>query len=160
MSTVTPTGGNPNSPSSTSSVFDNKLDIAKSSKIIADYMRQTGKGAISGSELTQLANNASGSVPAEVSNAAKYLERHPEVFTAIETHDVATVDDFSGVWNLDWAADGGLAGSDVERNANTNEAISRMEEVFDYAIAKSSLITEITTNKKTEIDSTKQRPSN
>lgn len=158
MSTVTPTGGTPNMPSSGSSAFDSKLDIAKSSKIVADYMRQTGAGAIGSWDIARLASDTSGSTPKEVVDAAKYMQRHPDVFTAIETHDAPQQDGFSGIWNLDWAADGGLAGSDVERNANTNEAIARMEEVFNYAIEKSSVITEISTGKKAELDSTKQRP--
>ena len=79
--TVTPAGSGANTPKASPSAFDDKLNIAKSSKVIADYMRQTGKSAITKQELTQLANNASGKVPAEVSDAAKYMERHPDVFT-------------------------------------------------------------------------------
>lgn len=65
--------------------FDDTLNIAKSSKVVADYMRQKGKSAIAKQDLTQLASNASGKVPADV---AQYMEKHPDVFTAIETHDV------------------------------------------------------------------------
>ncbi|KIQ06522.1 MULTISPECIES: hypothetical protein [Pseudomonas] len=151
--TVSPTGGNPNTPSSSTSVFDAKLDIAKSSKTLADYMRQNGKGAITKQEVSQLANDTSGKVPSDVVEAAKYMQRHPDVFTAIETHDVAGADDLSGVWNLDWAASGGLKGT-------STEAIAKMQDTFDYAIAKSAQITEITTASKAELDSTKQRPSN
>ncbi len=151
--TVSPTGGNPNTPSSSTSVFDAKLDIAKSSKTLADYMRQNGNGAITKQEVSQLANDTSGKVPSDVVEAAKYMQRHPDVFTAIETHDVAGADDLSGVWNLDWAASGGLKGT-------STEAIAKMQDTFDYAIAKSAQITEITTASKAELDSTKQRPSN
>lgn len=151
--TVSPTGGNPNTQNSSTSVFDAKLDIAKSSKTIADYMRQNGKSAITGREISQLANDTSGKVPADVVEAAKYMQRHPDVFTAIETHDVAGADDLSGVWNLDWAASGGLKGT-------STEAIAKMQDTFDFAIAKSAQITEITTASKAELDSTKQRPSN
>lgn len=154
MSTsVTPTGGNPNTPSSSTSAFDAKLDIAKSSKTIADYMRQNGKQAITKQEVSQLANDTSGKVPSDVVEAARYMQRHPDVFTAIETHDVAGADDLSGVWNFDWAASGGLKGTPTD-------AIARMQDTFDYAIAKSAQITEITTASKAELDSTKQRPSN
>ncbi len=151
--TVSPTGGNPNTPSSSTSTFDAKLDIAKSSKTIADYMRQNGKQAITKQEVSQLANDTSGKVPSDVVEAAKYMQRHPDVFTAIETHDVAGADDLSGVWNLDWAASGGLKGT-------STEAIAKMQDTFDYAIAKSAQITEITTASKAELDSTKQRPGN
>lgn len=151
--TVTPAGSGANTPKASSSAFDDKLNIAKSSKVIADYMRQTGKSAITKQELTQLANNASGKVPAEVSDAAKYMERHPDVFTAIETHDVAGADNLSGVWNFDWAANGGMKGT-------ATDAIAKMQDTFDFAIAKSAQITEISTAKKAELDSTKQRPQN
>jgi hypothetical protein len=142
MSTpITPAGGSTSTPKSSTSAFDAKLDIARSSKIVADYMRQTGKSAITLQELAKVADNASGKVPAEVSDAAKYLARHPDV------------DNLSGVWNFDWAANGGLKGT-------ATEAIAKMQDTFDLAIAKSAQITEITTGKKAELDSTKQRPSN
>lgn len=47
---------------------------------------------------------------------------------------------------------GGSGGSDA--------AIAKMEEAFNRAIEKSAKITEITTEKKTELDATKQRPQN
>lgn len=151
--TVSPTGGNPSTQHSPSTAFDAKLDIAKSSKTIADYLRQNGKSAITRREITQLANDTSGKVPGEVIEAAKYMQRHPDVFTAIETHDVAGADDLSGVWNFDWAAEGGLKGTPTE-------AIAKMQDTFDYAIAKSAQITELATAAKSELDSTKQRPGN
>ncbi|WP_421553722.1 hypothetical protein [Pseudomonas yamanorum] len=151
--TVTPAGGGPTTQKASTSVFDDKLNISKSSKVIADYMRQSGKSAITKQELSQLASNTSGKVPADVSAAAQYMERHPDVFTAIETHDVAGADNLSGVWNFDWAANGGL-------NGTATDAIAKMQDTFDFAIAKSAQITEISTGKKAELDSTKQRPQN
>ena len=68
--TVTPAGGGPTTQKASTSVFDDKLNISKSSKVIADYMRQSGKSAITKQELSQLASNASGKVPADVSAAA------------------------------------------------------------------------------------------
>lgn len=41
-----------------------------------------------------------------------------------------------------------------------DSAIASMEAVFDQAIAKSAEITKVTTEKKTELDATKQRPQN
>ncbi|MEG5266898.1 hypothetical protein TRP66_21650 [Pseudomonas sp. JDS28PS106] len=152
-STVTPTSGNITPQNSSTSVFDDKLNIAKSSKTIADYLKQNGKSSITGQGLSDLANNKSGNVPPDVSAAAGYIQRHPDVFTAIETHDVAGADNLSGVWNFDWAASGGLDGTPTG-------AIARMQDTFDMAIEKSAKITEISTGKKAELDSTKQRPSN
>ena len=153
MSNVTPTGSGSNTPKSSSSAFDSRLDIAKSSQVVADYMRSKGKSAIHKDELNKLADNADGKVPKDVSDAAKYMQRHPDVFTAIETHDVAGADNFSGVWNFDWAANGGLKGT-------TTEALAKMQDTFDMAIEKSAKITEVTTGKKAEIDATKQRAQN
>ncbi|MFB4391403.1 MULTISPECIES: hypothetical protein [unclassified Pseudomonas] len=153
MSNIPAVGGRPNTPSSSTSNFNSSLDSAKSSKVIADYMRQNGKSAINKQELDKLADNASGNVPKDVSDAAKYMQRHPDVFTAIETHDVAGADNLSGVWNFDWAANDGLKGT-------STDAIAKMQDTFDLAIEKSAKITEITTGKKAEIDATKQRPAN
>ncbi|MFJ3526269.1 hypothetical protein ACIPO9_27660 [Pseudomonas sp. NPDC090203] len=153
MSTVSPTGNQPSSQKSSTTAFDDKLNIAKSSNIIADYMKQNGKGAITSQDLAKLASDTSGKVPADVSSAAQYMQRHPDVFTAIETHDVAGADNLSGVWNFEWAASGGL-------NGTATDAIAKMQDTFDLAIAKSAQITELTTGKKAELDSTKQRPSN
>lgn len=153
MSTVTPAGNNPAPQGNPSTAFDAKLTIAQSSKIIADYMRQTGKGAVSGKDLEALAADTSGKVPADVKAAAQYMQNHPDVFTAIETHDVAGADSYSGTWNFDWAASGGLDGTPTD-------AIARMQDTFDMAISKSAKITEISTGKKAELDSTKQRAQN
>ncbi|GGJ78111.1 hypothetical protein GCM10009304_00070 [Pseudomonas matsuisoli] len=154
MSTVAPpTNVMASQQSSSTAAFDEKLNIAKSSKALADYLKQKGKSAVNTDEMKQLATNAKGDVPAEVSSAAAYLVRHEDVFTAIETHDVAGADGLSGVWNFEWAAQGGLDGTSVA-------AIAAMTDAFDRAIAKSAQITEITTGKKTELDATKQRPSN
>jgi len=131
--------------------FDARLDIAKSSKLIADFMAATGKGAISKQDLQAMSANSG--VPADVAAAATYMLKHEDAFTAIETHDVVRKDDFSGVWNFEWAAQGGLDGTAID-------AIAKMEDAFDRAIAKSSEITEKTTIAKTELDASKQRPQN
>ncbi|RJE89477.1 hypothetical protein [Paracoccus onubensis] len=139
--------------SSVNSAFDNHLTIAKSSKVIADFMASTGRSAISKQDLQNFAGNSSGNVPSDVSAAASYLLKHEDAFTAIETHDVPQKDDYSGVWNFEWAADGGLDGTAID-------AIAKMEDAFDRAIEKSSEITEKTTIAKTELDASKQRPQN
>ncbi|RKD87174.1 hypothetical protein [Kushneria marisflavi] len=45
-------------------------------------------------------------------------------------------------------------------NTSSDAAISQLKEVFNEAIAKSAEITKVTTEKKTELDATKQRPQN
>lgn len=154
MTTVAPSSSKlPSSQTISSSAFEAKLDIAKSSKILADYMKGKGQGAINGNDLASLAKSESKEVPRDVAAAADYMTRHSDVFTAIETHDVATVDNYTGVWNFDWAAEGGLKGT-------ATEALANMQDVFDMAISKSTQITELSTIAKTELDSSKQRPQN
>lgn len=151
--TLSPANVNQVNQNTSALTFDEKLNISKSSQIMVDYMKEKGKSAINADELAALADNSSGDVPAEVSAAAAYMQRHPDVFTAIETHDVAGADGLSGSWNFEWAAEGGLAGT-------STEAIANMEESFNRAIEKSAKITELTTESKTELDATKQRAQN
>lgn len=82
--TVSPTSVNAPTQKTSTSSFDDQLNIAKSSQVLVDYLKQQGKSAINADELAQLANNSSGSVPAEVSAAASYMTRHTSVYTAIE----------------------------------------------------------------------------
>lgn len=153
MSITLPANVSPTSPTNNAASFEQKLNAAKSSEVLVEYLKENGKSAISEQELAALANNTNGNVSSEVSAAASYMVRHEDVFTAIETHDVAGADGLSGVWNLEWAAAGGLEGSSVE-------AIAAMTEAFDRAIGASAKITEITTESKTELDATKQRAQN
>ncbi|MCJ8141062.1 hypothetical protein [Falsirhodobacter halotolerans] len=153
MSISTPTTNAVPAAATQRSSFDQSLDIAKSSRIIADHMNAKGKGAVHKADLQTMAENRNGAFNADVSAAAAYMLRHDAVFTAIETHDVARKDDFSGVWNFEWAAAGGLDGT-------ATQAIASMQDAFDRAIAKSAQITEITTEAKTELDASKQRPQN
>lgn len=44
--------------------------------------------------------------------------------------------------------------------AGADTAIANMTAMFDMAIAKSAEITKVTTEKKAELDATKQRPQN
>mgnify|MGYP000989356326 CR=1 FL=1 len=133
--------------------FEQKLTISKSSQILVDYMKNNGKSAINASELTKLANNTTNNVPSDVSAAAAFMQRHPDVYTAIETHDVPGADGLSGVWNFEWAAKGGLDGTTID-------SIATMQDTFDRAIQLSAKVTEITTESKASLDATKQRPQN
>lgn len=151
--TLPPTGTTSPSQNTYTARFEENLNTAKSSQILVDYLKEKGKSAINADELSELANNQTGDVPSDVSAAAAYMVRHTDVYTAVETHDVPGADGLSGVWNFEWAAGGGLAGSSVE-------AIAAMTDAFDRAITKSAQITEITTDKKTGLDATKQRANN
>lgn len=43
---------------------------------------------------------------------------------------------------------------------SSTDAIDQLKEVFNQAIEKSAEITKVTTEKKTQLDATKQRPQN
>lgn len=150
MSTVTPTGNSPaNQPSSFSS-FEDQLTVAQSSKILADYVKNHGV-AVWKSDLEALAKDTSGDTPAEVSAAASYMLSHPDVYTAIETLDNPKADGLSGHWNFQDAANGALGSTGT---------MADLKDVFDRAIKSSAEITKLTTEKKTGLDATKQRPQN
>ncbi|WP_110598643.1 MULTISPECIES: hypothetical protein [Salinicola] len=150
MSTVTPTGNSPaNQPSSFSS-FEDQLTVARSSKILADYVKDHG-GAVWKSDLEALASDTSGNTPPEVSAAASYMLSHPDVYTAIETLDNPNADGLSGHWNFQDAANGALGSTGT---------MADLKDVFDRAIKSSAEITKLTTEKKTGLDATKQRPQN
>ncbi|MBB2971430.1 hypothetical protein [Mesorhizobium sp. RMAD-H1] len=151
--TLSPIGQNPAVQNFSTSKFEENLNIAKSSQILVDYLKGNGKSAINADELSKLASNPGGDAPADVSAAAAYMLRHPDVYTAIETHDVAGADGLSGFWNFEWAAQGGLSGTSIE-------AVAMMSDAFDRAITKSAQVTEITTDKKAGLDASKQRAQN
>ncbi|MEP7452948.1 hypothetical protein [Phyllobacterium sp. SB3] len=132
-----------------SSNFESNLNAAKASQILVDYLKQNGQSAINKDGLGQLAKNTQ-NTPPTVSAAADYMLKHNDVYTAIETHDVAGADGLSGVWNFEWAAKGGLSGSSAD-------AIAAMTDAFDLAITKSAEITKVTTEKKIGLDASKQR---
>ncbi|RZS79862.1 hypothetical protein EV217_3865 [Phyllobacterium myrsinacearum] len=133
-------------------LFERNLNAAKASEILTGFLKSTNRSAIDLAGLKQLANNPPPGTSPEVSAAADYMLKNPKVYEAIETHDVPGADGLSGVWNFEWAAKGGLAG-------NPGDAISSMTAAFDKAIAKSAEITNLTTQKKVDLDSAKQRPN-
>lgn len=48
----------------------------------------------------------------------------------------------------------------TKSNDSSGDAIGQLKAVFDQAIEKSAEITKVTTEKKTMLDATKQRPQN
>lgn len=139
--------------SSSFSQFETSLSVSKASSVILKYLKDNGKNMITGAQINQISENQSGKHSLELVDAAKFLARHPDIFKLVETHDVAKPDDLAGYLNFEWASHGPLDSSPAA-------SIAKMQDTFDLAIAKSSKITEISTGKKVEIDSSKQRPSN
>ncbi|MGJ8517548.1 hypothetical protein [Carnimonas bestiolae] len=136
--------------------FDSHLDIAQASQTVADYLNSKGEGSTNSNEIKDLAKNGSG----DVKQAAEYLVDHKGVLDAIDTHDAAGVDGLMYTSNVEWAAQGGLADSSVQSQANTDDAIGQMKATFDSAIASSAKVTQVTTEEKSILDSAKQRPQN
>lgn len=135
------------------SSFSKMLSISQASSSILSYMRGKGMNQITGQQIKEISENSSGKIPSNVSEAARYLQRHPDIFTAIETHDIAKPDGLAGYLNFQWSSSGALDKSPIA-------SIAKMQDTFDIAIEKSEKITEISTVKKSILDSTKQRPSN
>jgi hypothetical protein len=75
---------------------------------LVDHMHANGLQILTLNDLAKLASNASGEVSPEVSSAAKFMLKHPDIFAAIETHDCPGRDGISGVSNFEFAAQGGL----------------------------------------------------
>ncbi|KFF48935.1 hypothetical protein GY26_11830 [Gammaproteobacteria bacterium MFB021] len=150
MSTISATGNTPSNAAPSFSTFEDRLTSSQSSQLLADYVKAHG-GAVYKRDLEALASNAGGDTPPQVSAAASYMLSHPDVYTAIETLDNPNADGLSGHWNFADAANGALG---------STGALADLKDVFDRAIASSAEITKLTTEKKTGLDATKQRPQN
>ncbi|WP_414440824.1 hypothetical protein [Burkholderia sp. 22PA0106] len=74
---------------------------------LASYMSQNNIGSMDPNALYQLAQNPPAGTPPDVQNAAKFMLQNPDVFKAIETHDVAGADGVAGQGDMQWAAQGG-----------------------------------------------------
>ncbi|SDL86522.1 hypothetical protein SAMN05661010_02734 [Modicisalibacter muralis] len=65
-----------------------------------------------------------------------------------------------GLFNLKHRKEEGGGTEAVSGGGGGGDSIARMEAAFDKAIEKSARITEITTEKKADLDASKQRPQN
>lgn len=65
----------PPSQTAYASSFEEKLNAPKSSQVLVDYIKESGKSAINEQELSVLTNDANDEVPSDVSVAASYLVR-------------------------------------------------------------------------------------
>jgi hypothetical protein len=74
---------------------------------LASYMSQNGVGSMDPNALYQLAQNPPAGTPQTVQDAAKFMLQNPDVFKAIETHDVSGADGVAGQGDMQWAAQGG-----------------------------------------------------
>lgn len=144
---------NQSTPSSSSSRFERSVSVSKAAGIILKYLKNNGIYMITGDQIKQLSKNELGKYSAELVDSAKFLSRHPEIYKLIETHDVAKPDGLAGYLNFEWASKGAF---DISPEAS----IAKIQDTFDLAIEKSSKITEMSTEKKVLIDSSKQRPNN
>ncbi|MDA8522780.1 hypothetical protein [Acidovorax sp. NCPPB 4044] len=79
----------------------------QASAALEKHMQQRGIDTLTPNLLSQLARNAPGDTPDDVSEAAAFLLRNPDIYALLETHDVAGRDGISGASNLGFAARGG-----------------------------------------------------
>ncbi|PEH81504.1 hypothetical protein [Burkholderia gladioli] len=78
---------------------------------LSSYMSQNGVDPITPNQLYQLAQNPPAGTPPDVSKAAQFMLQNPDVFKAIETHDVPGADGKAGIGDMQWAAQGGADGT-------------------------------------------------
>ncbi|MGN4077132.1 hypothetical protein, partial [Burkholderia gladioli] len=78
---------------------------------LSSYMSQNGVDPITPNQLYQLSQNPPAGTPPDVSKAAQFMLQNPDVFKAIETHDVAGADGKAGIGDMQWAAQGGADGT-------------------------------------------------
>ncbi|QJP69940.1 hypothetical protein [Burkholderia glumae] len=92
---------------------------------LSAYMQQNGIDPITPNQLYQLAMNPPAGTPPDVSKAAAFMLQNPDVFQAIETHDVASTDGKAGIGDMQWAAQGGL---DDLQSAQSTQAAPAMSD--------------------------------
>ncbi|KGC13814.1 hypothetical protein DM48_720 [Burkholderia gladioli] len=78
---------------------------------LSSYMSQNGVDPITPNQLYQLSQNPPAGTPPDVSKAAQFMLQNPDVFKAIETHDVPGADGKAGIGDMQWAAQGGADGT-------------------------------------------------
>ncbi|WP_186133134.1 hypothetical protein [Burkholderia gladioli] len=78
---------------------------------LSSYMSQNGVDPITPNQLYQLSQNPPAGTPPDVSKAAQFMLQNPDVFKAIETHDVSGADGKAGIGDVQWAAQGGADGT-------------------------------------------------
>lgn len=93
--------------SSSSSTGDTAGRTRQAAAALGQYMQQRGIDTVTPNQLSQLARNTPGDTPGNVSDAASFLLRNPDVYALLETHDVPGRDGISGASNLGFAARGG-----------------------------------------------------
>ncbi len=104
---------------------------------LEQYMQRNGIDTVTPNQLSQLARNTAGDTPAQVSGAASFLLRNPDIYALLETHDVPGCDGISGASNLGFAARGGYDArlQDAPPSAATPPAPGVTEQEARSAIA-------------------------
>ncbi|WP_246793447.1 hypothetical protein [Burkholderia perseverans] len=86
---------------------------------LSAYMQENNVGSMSPNQLYQLAMNPPTGTPPDVSKAAAFMLQNPDVYQAIETHDVSGSDGVAGQGDMQWAAQGGLDSMQSAQSAPT-----------------------------------------
>ncbi|GKS91768.1 hypothetical protein [Acidovorax sp. SUPP2539] len=96
------------------------LDGQSAAHTLADLLQQQG-GSMTPDRLYQLSQGQG-----EIADAAKFMLKNPDIYRAIETHDVAGADGKSGLGNLLAAARGeipGVEGGAAQRTAGASRSV-------------------------------------
>ncbi|WCM24275.1 hypothetical protein NDK50_25960 [Paraburkholderia bryophila] len=91
---------------------------------LSGYMSEQGVASLNPNQLYQLAYSPKSGTPSGVSDAAKWMLKHPGTYNQLETHDVAGSDGIAGANDFQWAAQGGLeaSGSDDDTDGSSATA--------------------------------------
>lgn len=110
-----------------SSTGDTAGRTRQAAAALGQYMQQRGIDTVTPNQLSQLARNTSGDTPGNVSDAASFLLRNPDVYALLETHDVPGRDGISGASNLGFAARGGYDAQLQDSAPATTPAVTEQD---------------------------------
>lgn len=85
-----------------------QMTAQNASGVLAAYMDSNNISSEDPDAMYKLAENANGSTPPTVQQAAKFMLANPDTYQSIESHDSPGTDGNSGIGNFQWAAQGGL----------------------------------------------------
>jgi hypothetical protein len=122
----TPATTTPGTPADTT-----KLSLAQQAKnasgTLAAYMRTDDLGSVDMNKLYAIANNSDCETSKDVSNAAAFMLKNPDMYRKIETNDVGGVDGISGLSNFENMAMGKIKMDAPTGSAAKGERLSKKE---------------------------------
>jgi hypothetical protein len=111
-----------------------KLTLAQQTKnasgTLAAYMRTDNVGAVDMNQLYAIANNSDRQTSKEVSDAAAFMLKNPDMYRKIETSDISGVDGISGLGNFENMAMGKIGMDKPSSGAPVGDTIARKQKAW------------------------------